>query len=266
MNRMVEAAISISMTNMIDPAPIITYIISPYFENEAKDILYKANLKDELISSCSFVEETAWDEHDEMLPWFRNRNRWFYQQALKLAALEILDYDAFLIQDCDIVTVSPYHPFVGGIPNVRIEKPELGNHFARLYVEEASAFLSMHKVIDESYVSELMPYLKRDYLALKQHIKVLHGRSILKAISYHREIDDQSIKWLSEYEILGIFKDYHDPSWTREEQIAFSYGTIMGPSVIPSVIKFRARPAKFLGLDQINDVRSMIDKLTFTSK
>ena len=252
--RQVEAALTLNATHLIKPKPTKTHLITPWQANQAQDIFVKAGLSDEILPSINFIDERDWDSHNTILPVYRQRSLWFYQQALKFTALDILDSEAFLIQDCDVVPIRTYEPFIDGIPNVRVEMTM--GHYNQMYVDEAVSFLSIPKTYDRSYVSELFPYLKRDYLSLKKHVMVLHGRDLLSALIAHGPMDDSCMKWLSEYEILGIWKDHIDPSWTKEEQ------TFVNLDFRPSVIKFRTRPSKFMTIEGASKAKEMINRLT----
>ena len=251
--RQIEAVLTLNATKMIEPAPSITYAVTCWRPDRALDLFMSAGLREELSGKVEFVFEKEYEIHDPMLSFYRS-NHWFYQQALKFTAMGVIDADAFLIQDCDVVPIKPYHPFIGGIPNVRVE--QIINHYQDIYVREATSFLGIEKTYDKSYVSELFPYLKKDYLSLKEHIKHKHGKDLLAALASQGPMAIDSLKWLSEYEILGIWKDHIDPTWTREEQ------DFVNLDFRPSVVKFRTRPSKFMTIDDAPRAIEMINRLT----
>ena len=252
--RYIEAVLTLNATNMIEPAPRLTYVITCWRPEKARNLFISAGLNDEMDNNIKFIYERDWDVHHPMLSTIRSKSHWFYQQALKFTALEIIDSDAFLIQDCDIVPLRTYQPFIDGVPNVRVESHT--SSYQDLYVKEATAFLGIGKNYDRSYVSELFPYLKKDYECLKAHVLSMHKTDLLTALHRHGPMESDSIKWLSEYEILGIWKDHCDPSWIKEEQ----WFTTL--EFNPSVIKFRMRPSKFMSFDQIENTKDRINRLT----
>jgi hypothetical protein len=138
---------------------------------------------------------------------FKNdyRNNWLKQQALKLAALDYVDYDVALIHDPDTWMIQPYQPVdsQGRLCMLALENVTEGS-----YDPVLPAVLGMERQTQHCFVTEFMPVYKQDWQALKQQLEQQHARHFLDAIIDNvpetETIDGtQQIKWFSEYEFLG---------------------------------------------------------------
>ena len=163
-----------------------------------------------------------------------------------------------------MVPIKRYKPWKYDKANIRIEANR--GEFNDIYDMESTAFLGLPKSIPHTYVSEFLPYHKEDWLSLKNHIETKHGKSFLSAIANHKTID-HGFKWLSEYEILGIWIENSDRPhylelqdfWPKNKR---SLDDMLGDNIKQAldydVIKFRQRPLKFIGM---HDASMIIDKL-----
>ena len=214
-----------------------TLIVTPYNESDLKrwwrnfDIDYS---KINFVSDASVQNLNNW-----------RAQSWYFQQALKLHLLDTVDSDCFLIQDSDVFCIKPYAPFVDNKPCFRVD--ELWNPYQQVYAEGVKQLTGFDRVIPYSFVTELMPYTKADWLQCKSYIDPWQTK-----IPATRAFDDT--KWFSEYELLGIVKTNLTSDYTISIDVnpaIFTWEEIETTdwTLVPTV-KFRARPFKFITEDQ----------------
>ena len=117
--------------------------------------------------------------------------------------------------------------------------------------------IGMKRILDYSLVNELMPYSKQDWNNLKQLIEERNNCFWLDAFPNIRELGEP--KWLSEFELLGIYKTNQPKGWT--------YYTAIPQSAINSwedfyaidwskqdTIKFLTQPLKYMSIDSAKNV------------
>lgn len=261
-----EAMISIALSDRIVPQPEITYIISPYSRSKMRDFLAPAKLD---LINYKFIQEQEFDRYRPMLPWYRETHHWFYQQALKLSALDILPHDAFMLQDCDCTTVGTYEPWRNGRANVRVETIK-ANPYIAIYDNMITKFLGIRKHNPEiTYTSELVPIKKVSWIALRERIESLHGKDFLTAIAEFYQISQDSERTLSEFEMLGTWQEFHDEclhelqeECTEHDPDRLRTSDFDDISEF-TVLKFRASPMKYItqdaAVDIIKNIRRYID-------
>jgi hypothetical protein len=133
------------------------------------------------------------------------RNDWLKQQALKLAALDYVDYNVALIHDPDTWMTQPYQCVddQGILCMMALENTTEGSYDSVL-----PAVLGLHRQTNHCFVTEFMPVLKQDWRNLKLFLENRHHRHFLDAIINNVPGVDtadnlQNLKWFSEYEFLG---------------------------------------------------------------
>ncbi len=148
------------------------------------------------------------DKYPEIDHWvFENdyRNNWLKQQAIKLAALDYVDYSTALLHDPDTWMIQPYQPVdtFGQLAMLALKDVTEGS-----YNNVLSSVLGINRQTEHCFVTEFLPIYKQDWLNLKQQLQHRHQRNFLDAIIDHvpgiETLDgSQSLKWFSEYEFLG---------------------------------------------------------------
>jgi hypothetical protein len=249
--RLYEAACVLSLDANIQATMDQTLVISPYSETVIKhewdgfNINYE-NLK--IISDTDIPQYPAWcDSH------------WYWQQAIKLHLLTTVDSDQFLIQDMDVFCNLPYQPFDPGV-TFRVE--DVWNPQQQVYSEMVEKITGFARAIPVSFVTEIMPYYKQDWLDCAALIKRKLGNEWHAAIPSIQAFDNS--KWFSEYELLGMYKtnvgdDYKIQFDTLTSAInSWEDFESHDWSQVPTV-KFKARPLKFMSK---SEAKSLVKRFT----
>lgn len=129
------------------------------------------------------------------------RDKWLYQQALKLAAIDLINADVVLIQDADTFAIKPYHSVLNGQPNLFVlsleDHPIFGFEYG--YYKTLENLIDVKYLPSRSFVSEFMPVFKDSWQELKNKLKPDFLQHILDSIP----LDNNNLLWFSEYELLG---------------------------------------------------------------
>lgn len=236
--RLYEAACVLSFDYNIQACIDETYIISFYRQQELIDCFRNFGID---YSKFIFIHDSELTGLDA---W--QTNTWYFQQAAKLHMLDTIDSECFLIQDSDLLCLKPYRPFQDGKPVFRVEG--LWNPFQSRYAEGIQYITGLKRQIEYSFVTEIMPYTKQDWLGCRQLIADRFGGDWRTAIPEQFPLNDD--QWFSEYELLGIYKTNQDPDYYVDEDINVvikSWSDLDGIdwSVVPT-LKFKDRPLKFM--------------------
>jgi hypothetical protein len=133
------------------------------------------------------------------------RNNWLKQQAIKIAALDYVDYQTALIHDPDTWMIEPYQPLdTQGQPTMMVQE----NVTEGSYDNVLPSVLGIERQTPHCFVTEFLPVIKQDWISLKHFLEQRHQRHFLDAIIDNvpgvDTIDGSiSLKWFSEYEFLG---------------------------------------------------------------
>jgi len=181
-----------------------TYIISNISEHH-----YRATLEKYVDDPSRFIyvnDQELIDAYPEILHWDQPgdyRGTWLRQQALKIACLDYFDEESFLIQDPDTFAIRPYKCFNGKTPNFFV-LPNTTHSPGYYSVIEDS--LGIKRQTTDCFITEFLPFLKEDWVAMRQQIEQKHNKHFLDAIidSCQREAETNLI-WFSEYELLGNY-------------------------------------------------------------
>ena len=256
--RINEAAATLSFDNNLDPLPDKTYIISPYPQHKLNKIFAEFELDS---SDYTLLDDLYFEQFYDLNRY--KHNHWYYQQALKFCALDHFDSEYFLLQDCDQVPLKRFDFFVDGKLNFKAEN--LWNPYQELYAEMVERLIGMKRILGYSLVNELMPYSKQDWNDLKRLIEEHNNCFWLDAFPNIRDLSEP--KWLSEFELLGIYKTNQLTGWT--------YYTAIPQAAINSwedfyaidwskqdTIKFLTQPLKYMDIDSAKKVIKHIKSLT----
>ena len=181
-----------------------TYIISNISEHH-----YRVTLEKYVDDPSRFVyvnDQELIDAYPEILHWDQPgdyRGTWLRQQALKIACLDYFNEESFLIQDPDTFAIRPYKCFDGKTPNFFV-LPNTTHSPGYYSVIEDS--LGIKRQTTDCFITEFLPFLKEDWVAMRQQIEQKHNKHFLDAIidSCQREAETNLI-WFSEYELLGNY-------------------------------------------------------------
>lgn len=126
---------------------------------------------------------------------------WISQQFLKLIALDECDADRILIQDCDTFAIKPVNFFKDNLP-VCLVVPEITTEQYNKYYNKITG---LEHTVDSCFVSEFMPVLKTDWIALRNRIQDVHQCHWLQALHNEFAKDSADQVWFSEYQLLGLW-------------------------------------------------------------
>lgn len=252
--RIHEAACALSFDKNLYPVIDQTIIVSPYSWVTLTD---EFKLFDIDCSTFKFYSDTEIIKEFNLEQW--GGNHWYLQQGIKLSLLDSIN-DNFLIQDCDVFAIKPYNYFIDQIPAFRVE--ELWNDYQQVYAGKVKDLLGFERIIPYSFVTEFMPYLKEDWESCKQLIEEKFKLPWQQAILNISPFDDT--KWLSEYELLGIYKTNKDNNY---KIIVEQYPKILTMEDFFTVdwsqletVKFKARPLKCMNSQEAQKIKSFFNR------
>lgn len=136
------------------------------------------------------------------------RGWWLRQQAIKLAYLDLLEYDVALMHDADTFMIEPYNPY----PNNQLNLLSLMNTVQGSYNGVFEAITGLPHPSPHCFVTELCAVRKTDFISLKQHLQQrwphkLWLDAVIEAVPGMPTVlpwgTGNIIKWFSEYELLG---------------------------------------------------------------
>jgi len=206
LDRLWEAMVTLSFDHNLTIKPNRTYIFSPHSEEQLRQAFKEFGIDDRNIE---IFNDNYFDQYYNLSLWVQDN--WYKQQALKLCSLDFFNSDYFLIQDADIALLKPYNILENGTINFKVER--LWHEHHKIYSDMIEEITGFKRVIDYSFISEIMPYTKQDWYELKAQIEQTYGVNFLQALCIR---DFDKTKWFSEYELLGIFKTNIDKEWTSE--------------------------------------------------
>jgi hypothetical protein len=206
-SRIADSILTLKFDHFLDPQPDHTYIcFGAHGGGEPIDLL-QIYWKHGIDTSKMTVifDQQLMDQH--LLPEFDyfQFSSWIAQQFFKLLALDQVNSDRVLIQDCDTFSLTPYRYFDGSTPRYYVI--ENTTHSVEYY-QYVKKFTGLERQTSHCFVTEFMPVLKKDWIALKNHIEQTYGCNWLLAMAQVFSADvnvEPSFPsiWFSEYELLG---------------------------------------------------------------
>lgn len=184
----------------IDKTYVVTNIeerhFRPTLERYVDDTSKFVYVNDQELISV-YPEILHWDQPGDY------RGTWLRQQALKFACLDYFKAESFLIQDPDTFPIIPYRCFNDKTPNFFILPNET---HGKNYYTSIENILEIKRQTTDCFVTELLPFLKEDWVDLRRDLENKHGRHFLDVIIDNcvRETVTNLI-WFSEYEFLGNY-------------------------------------------------------------
>jgi len=151
---------------------------------------------------AAYPEVNNWVFSDDYRGW------WLRQQAIKLAYLDLLNYDVAVMQDPDTFIIRPYRAWHNG----QLNQMALMDTVQGSYNGVFEAITGIAHPSPHCFVTELCAVRKTDFAALKQHIQSRWPDkkwldAIIDAVPGMPTVPPwgtgNTIKWFSEYELLG---------------------------------------------------------------
>lgn len=244
--RMYEACCALSFDKFLEPAIAETHIVSVYSFVTLTEQFHKCGID---TTGFVFYRDREIIDQYKLSNWRTNEtatDTWYQQQGVKLGLLDYLGSDV-LFQDVDVFAIKPYKFFDNAQPVFRTE--DVWNEHHSIYNEYVEKLIGLKRTSNESYVTEFMPYLQKDWQSLKTLIETRHNTTWTEAIRNLAPFDETM--WLSEYELLGIYKSATDsdnyqyvkdimPQFHNVEQLEdFNWHDA-------NVVKFKNRPLKYM--------------------
>jgi hypothetical protein len=205
--RIADSILTLKFDHLLDPRPNRTYI--HFGSHEPIDLLkiYQDHGIDtsdmEVVYDHQLMSRGPIQDFDYHNFGYYKFGGWITQQFFKLMALDQVDCDRVLIQDCDTFSLTPYQYFDGSTPRYYVIENTAQSQSYYQYVKK---FTGQERQTDHCFVTEFMPVLKKDWVALKNQIEHTHGCHWLLAMSQVFSADlklKTDAIWFSEYEMLG---------------------------------------------------------------
>lgn len=194
----------------------------PIFERHGIDTQHFDYVNDSVIYE-NYPQVNNWVFEGDYRGW------WLRQQAIKLAYLDLLNYDIAIMHDPDTFMVEPYRCWQNGQLNMLI----LPNTTHGSYDSVMPEVLGMPRQTTHCFVTELVAVMKQDWLSLRHALEQRHQRNFLDAIIDHVPSmptvppwgTGEPIKWFSEYEFLGNWA-MSQHAINTQEQRRFEYNSL----------------------------------------
>jgi hypothetical protein len=205
-SRIADSILTLKFDHFLDPQPDQTYIcFGQGHDREPIDVLqiYQDHGIDTstmtVITDQQLMKQNSLPDFD-----YYKFSGWIAQQFFKLLALDQVNSDRVLIQDCDTFSLTPYQYFDGSTPRYYVIENTTQN---QEYYQYVNKFTGQERQTNHCFVTEFMPVLKKDWVALKNHMEQTYGCNWLLAMSqvFSADLnpDNSPPVWFSEYELLG---------------------------------------------------------------
>jgi len=202
-----------------------TYIVSPLAGDRLQKVFEQYN-----IDTTNFVfltDQHVIDQYPQINNWERTndyRGSWLFQQALKLACIDLVDADVLFLQDADTFCTQPYSCVVDQQLNL-FYQPNADHQWG--YYQAVKNLTGHDRLTTNSFVCDMMPVFKQDWISLKNHISSTFTGHWLDAIIDQTPWDHvASVKWFSEYELLANWSLLHNADTHLTEQKRFEFKSL----------------------------------------
>ena len=202
-----------------------TYIVSPLAGDRLQRVFEQYN-----IDTTNFVfltDQQITDQYPEINNWYLTndyRGSWLFQQALKLACVDLVDADILFLQDADTFCTQPYSCVIDQQLNLFFQ-PNTDHQWG--YYQAVKNLTGHARLTTNSFVCDMMPVFKKDWLSLKNHISNTFTGHWLDTIIDQTPWDHvASVKWFSEYELLANWSLLHNADTQLTEQKRFEFKSL----------------------------------------
>lgn len=219
--RIADSILTLKFDHFLDPQPDQTYVCLGSVKPIDLLKIYQDHgidtSKMKIIYDHELISRSANPGFD-----YRKFGGWINQQFLKLLALDQVNSDRVLIQDCDTFSLVPYQYFDESTPRYYV----IENTTQSLeYYQYVKTFTGKQRQTDHCFVTEFMPVLKKDWIELKDQLEQTHGCNWLMAFDQVFSADRKNNPgqiWFSEYELLGNLGLQKNPEATFQFQYRLS--------------------------------------------
>jgi hypothetical protein len=223
-HRIGNACLSLQFDSFLDQFDQ-TYIVSPLSGDRLQKVFEQYN-----IDTTNFVfltDQHVTDLYPEINNWYLTndyRGSWLFQQALKLACIDLVDADVLFLQDADTFCTQPYSCVVDQQLNL-FYQPSTDHQWG--YYQTVKNLTGHARLTTNSFVCDMMPVFKQDWVSLKNHVNDTFTGHWLDTIIDQTPWDHAaSVKWFSEYELLANWSLLHNAATQLTEQKRFEFKSL----------------------------------------
>ena len=223
-HRIGNACLSLQFDSFLDQFDQ-TYIVSPLSGDRLQKVFEQYN-----INTTNFVfltDQHVTDLYPEINNWYLTndyRGSWLFQQALKLACIDLVDADVLFLQDADTFCTQPYSCVIDQQLNL-FYQPNTDHQWG--YYRAVENITGHTRLTPNSFVCDMMPVFKRDWISLKNHVTKTFADHWLNTIIDQTPWDHAaSVKWFSEYELLANWSLLHNADTQLTEQKRFEFKSL----------------------------------------
>lgn len=206
--RLGNLILSLHHDHLLDPRPNCTVIITPLPVQSVTDTISHS------FPALNFVviaDDDLIVQYPGIAKWQDPKNfraGWLKQQALKLAALDSIQSQVFLIQDPDTFLIAEYQYYDQG-QLCHFVLPE--QYHYQGYYQTLENVLGIKRQTTASFVTEFMPVLASDWYQCRERIRQTIQQDwtcIIDHVPLEPFGQHRMIRWFSEYELLGNWHRY----------------------------------------------------------
>lgn len=268
-HRIGSACLSLQFDSFLDQFDQ-TYIVSPLAGDRLQKVFERYN-----INTTGFVylkDQDLVDQYPQINNWYLTndyRGSWLFQQALKLACIDLVEADVLFIQDADTFCTQPYSCVVDQQLNLFYE-PNTNHSWG--YYEATTNLTGFPRPYPHSFVCDMMPVFKKDWISLKNHVTNTFADHWLNTIIDQTPWDHvASVKWFSEYELLANWSIYQNPDIVLTHQRRFEFKSLQALTHQDFPVDFNVISDKNPGgqiltfdyaTDTVNNLDMVLDRLS----
>jgi hypothetical protein len=223
-HRIGNACLSLQFDSFLDQFDQ-TYIVSPLSGDRLQKVFEQYN-----IDTTNFVfltDQQIIDLYPQISNWYLTndyRGSWLFQQALKLACVDLVDAEVLFLQDADTFCTQPYSCVVDQQLNLFFQ-PNTDHQWG--YYRVVENITGHARLTTNSFVCDMMPVFKKDWISLKNHVTDTFTGHWLNTIIDQTPWDHAaSVKWFSEYELLANWSLLHNADTQLTEQKRFEFKSL----------------------------------------
>ena len=199
-----------------------TYIVSPLAGDRLQKVFERYNIN--TVGFVYILDQDLITLYPQINNWYLTndyRGGWLYQQAVKLACLDYVDADLVFVQDADTFCAQPYSCLIDNELNLFYEP---NSSHAWGYYKAAENLTGMPRPYPHSFVCDMMPVFKRDWITLRDRITATFPEHWLDSVIDQTPWDYvDGVKWFSEYELLANWSIYQNPDIVLTLQQRFEF-------------------------------------------
>jgi hypothetical protein len=268
-HRIGNACLSLQFDSFLDRFDK-TYIVSPLSGDRLQKVFEQYS-----IDTKNFVfltDQHVTDLYPQISSWYLTndyRGSWLFQQALKLACIDLVDADVLFLQDADTFCTQPYSCVVDQQLNL-FYQPGTDHQWG--YYQAVKNLTGHARLTTNSFVCDMMPVFKQDWISLKNHVTSTFTGHWLNTIIDQTPWDHVAgVKWFSEYELLANWSIYQNPDIVLTHQRRFEFKSLQALTHQDFPVDFNVISDKNPGgqiltfdyaTDTVNNIDAVLDRFS----